>query len=68
MLFGADQLLDVSSKAIELDLIIEHSKNFALTANIEGLCDSSWSTLISAAIAKADKRYLLFEDGSIFTE
>ena len=34
--------------------------------NIDGPCNSPWSTLISAAIAKADKRYLLFENGSIY--
>ena len=40
-LFGADQQLDVSSKAIEASsLIIEHTVNFALPGNSHGPCNS----------------------------
>ena len=37
--FGADQKLDVSSKAIVASLIIEHTVNFALSGNSHGPCN-----------------------------
>ena len=37
--FGADQQLDVSSKAIVSSLIIEHTVNFALSGNGHGPCN-----------------------------